>query len=116
MVGQYRLLETPNLNVVYEDDIITAYIHDVYGNQELLVLHVDVVQSKKREILDHIFDVVESIFENLRARGIKELEAWVCEDHEIRFAQFYGFDQFLGQLTVKGRETVPIVYRLKKEL
>lgn len=110
------MLETPNLNKVYEDNYCTVYIHDVYGNNDLLVVHVDVVPSRKREVLNHYFDVIESVFEALRARGIKEVEAWVSEDHEIRFAQFYGFDQFLGQLTIHGRETVPAVFRLKKEL
>ena len=92
------------------------YLHAPYSDDSLLVIHTDVVASKKREILDHYFDVIESVFEALRARGYKEVEAWVCEDHEIRFAQFYGFDQFLGQLTIHGRETTPAVYRLKKEL
>lgn len=116
LVGQLHMLGTPNLNKIYEDDICSFYIHDVYGNGELLVLHCDVIPSRKREYLEHIFDVVESIYEALRAKGVKELEAWVSEDHEIRFAQFYGFNEFLGQLYVKGRPTVPEVYRLKKEL
>lgn len=116
LVGQLHMLETPNLNKIYEDNLCTVYIHDAYGDGSLLVVHTDVVASKKREILDHYFDVIESVYEALRAKGVKEVEAWVCEDHEIRFAQYYGFDQFLGQLMIKGRETVPAVYRLKKEL
>jgi hypothetical protein len=116
LVGQLHSLEIPNLNKVYEDNYCTVYIHDVYGNQDLLVIHTDVIATKKREILEHYFEVIESVFDALRERGVKEVEACVSEDHEIRFAQFYGFDQFIGQLTVHGRETVPAVFRLKKEL
>lgn len=116
LVGQYHLLETPNLNKVYEDELCTVYVHDVYGNLDLLVVHVDIIPTTDRKVLSHYFDVIESLFEHLRAKGVKEVEAWVCEDNQIRFAQFYGFDQFLGQLTINGRETTPIVYRLKKEL
>lgn len=106
----------PNLNVVYEDELCTVYIHDIHGDNSLLVVHTDVVKSKKREVLDHYFDVIESVFEALREKGIKEVEAWVCTDEQIRFAQYYGFDQMLGQLYINGRETLPEVYRLKKEL
>lgn len=116
MVGQYRSLEIPNLNTVYEDEYCTVFIHDIEGKGELLVIHVDVVKTVNRKILNHYFDVIESVFEALRARGIKEVEAWVSTDEEMRFAIFYGFTEQLGQLTVNGRETLPEVYRLRKEL
>ncbi len=102
---------------MYEDDLCTVYLHQLeLEGKERLVVHVDVVKENSREVLDHYYDVIESLFEQLRKRGIKEVEAWVSEDHEISFAQFYGFDQFLGQLMVDGRETLPPVFMLKKEL
>jgi hypothetical protein len=88
----------------------------MFNGERKLVVHVDVVQTKDRDILLHYFDVIQGLFDQLRARGIKEVEAWVSEDHEVDFAQFYGFDQFLGELLVDGREVLPPVFMLKKEL
>jgi hypothetical protein len=107
----------PNLNKVYEDELCTVFVHQVQlEGQDKLVVHVDVVKDRSRETLQHYYEVIEGLFDQLRERGIKEVEAWVSEDHEIDFAQFYGFDQFLGQLIVDGRETIPPVFMLKKEL
>ncbi len=88
----------------------------MFNDERKLVVHVDVVKTKDREVLDHYYEVIEGLFDRLRARGIKEVEAWVSEDHEIDFAQFYGFDQFLGQLEIDGKETLPPVFMLKKDL
>lgn len=110
------MLGTPGLNKVYEDETCTVYLHDVYGNGDLMVVHVDVIKTVSRQVLDHYRDVIESLFEALRARGREEVEAWVSTDKEIRFAQFFGFDEFLGQLMINGRETLPEVYRLKRKL
>lgn len=116
MVGQLISLGTPNLNKIYEDEYCTLLLHDVYGNNELLVFHAEVLKTTNREILNHYFEVIENVFEALREKGVTELEAWVCEDHEIRYAQFFGFDKFTGQLQVNGMDTIPAVYRLKKDL
>lgn len=110
------MLGIPNLNEVYKDDLCTVYIHDVYGDNSLLVVHVDVVKSTKREIIQHYFDVIEGLFDALRAKGVPEIEAWVSSDEEIKFAQFYGFDQFLGELMVNGQSNIPPIFRLKKDL
>ncbi len=117
MVGQLHLLGTPNLNKVYEDELCTVFIHDLqFEGERKLVVHVDVVKETKRETLEHYYDVINGLFDALREKGVKEVEAWVSEDHEITFAQLYGFDEFLGQLEINGRETLPPVYMLKKVL
>lgn len=116
LVGQYRTLEIPNLNTVYEDDKFTLMIHDIEGKGELLVLHADIVKPVTKTLMNHYWDVVQALFEELQKRGIKEIEAWVSTDEEIRFAAFFGFNDMMGQLLVNGRETLPPVFRLKKEL
>lgn len=116
MVGQLLSLGTPNLNKVYEDNHCVVLIHDIHGDGSRLVVHVEVEKDTKRELLQHYYDVIEGLFDALRQRGIKEVEAWVSEDHEMDFAQFYGFDQFMGQLLVDEKETTPPVFMLKKEL
>lgn len=116
LAGQYLMSGIPNLNVIYEDDLCTCYIHDVYGNGELLVFHADVVKTTDRKVLAHYHEVMANIFDALREKGLTEIEAWVVTDQEIKYAQYMGFDQFLGELVVEGRPTTPTVYRLKKEL
>lgn len=102
---------------MYEDELCSVYLHDLeLEGRRRLVVHVDVVKNNDRETLDHYYDVIETLFDQLKERGIKEVEAWVSTDEEIDFAQFYGFDQFLGQLMVNERETIPPVFMLKKEL
>jgi hypothetical protein len=110
------MLEIPNLNKIYEDDLCTVFLHDVKGDGSLLVMHADVVKTTDRRILEHYLEVADTIFDELRKRGIPKVEAWMCTDEQIRFAQFLGFGTMVGQLTVNGRETLPEVYRLEKEL
>lgn len=116
MVGPLRTLEIPNLNKIYEDDTVECYIHDVYSNGELLVFHADVQKSLNKDLLLHYRDVMQEIFAALKQKGVKELQAWVVTDKEIKYAQFMGFDQFLGELTIGNRPIQPPVYVLKKEL
>lgn len=117
LVGQLHLLGTPNLNKVFEDELCTVYVHDLeFNGERKLVVHVDVVKESNHKTMQHYYEVIEGLFDALRERGIKEVEAWVSEDHEIDFAQFYGFDQFLGELLVNDRELLPPVFMLKKEL
>lgn len=117
LVGQLLTLGIPNLNVVYKDDLCTVLVHDVLGDQSRLVVHAEVEKSLSKKLFVHYMEVMDNLFEQLKARGVTEVEAWVCEDHEIKYAQLFGFDQFLGELRgPDGRETLPIVYGLKKEL
>ncbi len=117
MAGQSLLQGIPNLNVVYEDDLCTVLLHRmVRDDKERFIVHVDVLKTTKREILDHYYDVIESLFQGLRDRGVTEVETWVREGAEMDFAQFYGFDQFLGEIKF-GEETLfPPAYILKKDL
>lgn len=108
--------EIPNLKIVYEDDIITLILHDIHEDQSRLVLHAEVVKSTNREVLQHIYTVVETLCESLKDKGFEELEAWVSEPEEIRFAQYFGFNKFVGQLQVNGMDTVPKIYILKRAL
>lgn len=110
------MLEIPNLNVVYEDDLCTVMIHDIAGEGELLVVHVEVIPTTKRSVLQHYYEVIEGLFDQLRARGRTEIEAWVNTDEEIRFAQYFGFDEFMGELMVNEQPCLPAVYRMKKRL
>lgn len=116
MAGQLHTLEIPNLNKVYEDDLCTLYIHDVYGDNSLLVLHVEVIQEAKKSLMLHYHEVLENLLNALRERGVKKLEAWMNTDEQIRFAQFFGFNEFLGELMVNGQHVFPPVYRLSREL
>lgn len=117
MVGQLHSLGTPNLNKIYEDDLCSLYIHELeFNGERKLIFHADVIKTTNRDHLNHYYEVIEAFFEALRRKGFKEIEAWVSEDHEVDFAQMYGFDQFLGQLFIDGRETLPPVFMLKKEL
>ena len=114
--GVSPLSEIPNLKVIYKDDKCTCYLHDIYENGELLVFHADVIKSTDRELLSHYQEVMKNIFVALKEKGLPEIEAWVVTDDEIKYAQFMGFDEFLGELTIEGRPCTPTVYRLKKEL
>lgn len=91
------------------------WIHDIEGKGEILVVHVDVIKKRSRKLLDHYQDVIEGLFNQLRARGIEVVEAWVATDEEERFATYFGFDYFTD-LTVNGRPTTPVIRRLAKEL
>lgn len=114
MVGQLLSLGIPNLNKVYEDDKCTVLLFK-YG--EDLLVHVDIVQTSNKEYIQHYYEVIETLFEQLRERGIKEVKTWVREGKEMDFAQFYGFDQFEGELMFYGKMTLdPTFYVLKKVL
>lgn len=110
------MLGIPNLNVVYEDDLCTVLIHDIGGEGKLLVVHVEVLPTTNRKVLAHYSDVINGLFDQLRERGIPEVEAWVNNDEEIHYAQFFGFDEFLGELTINEQVCFPSVFRLKKRL
>jgi hypothetical protein len=110
------MLEIPNLNVVYEDEYVTVLIHDIGGDGTLLVVHVDIIPSTNKELIKHYFDVIGAIFDKLKEKGVKEVEAWVNTDEELRYAQFFGFTKFLGELTVNGQTCLPSVFRMKRKL
>lgn len=110
------MLEIPNLNVVYEDDTVTLLVHDIAGEGKLLVVHADVIPTTDRDVLGHYLDIIDTLSEQLKERGHTEVEAWVNTDEEIRYAQFFGFDEFLGELTVNGQTCLPSVFRLRKRL
>jgi hypothetical protein len=67
LVGQLRMLGIPNLNVVYEDETGTVLIHDIEGKGELLVVHVEVLPTTNRKILGHYLEVMDNLFEQLKA-------------------------------------------------
>lgn len=108
------MLEIPNLNTVYEDEVCSCVLHDVKGDGTLLVFHADVLPVAKKSLLSHYLDVVESIDQALQERGLKELECWVCSDEEIKYAGFFGFTEMLGELLVNKQHCFPAVYRLRK--
>lgn len=110
------MLEIPNLNLVYEDETVTCLIHDVKGDQSLLVFHALVVPGADRARLRHYDEVMFEIDEALRARGLTEIEAWVNTDEEIHYAGFFGFTDYIGELTVNGQRCFPQVHRLRKRL
>lgn len=114
LVGQLRMLEIPNLNVVYEDETVTCYIHDIAGEKKLFVFHAVVIPSTDKKLLNHYLTIVDSLDEALKERGFKELEAWVNTDEEIRYAMFFGFTEYLGELTVNGQTCFPQIHRLRK--
>jgi hypothetical protein len=116
LVGQLRMLGIPNLNVVYEDETGAVLIHDIEGKGELLVVHAEVLPTTNREILGHYLEVMDMLFEQLKERGITEVEAWINSDEEMRYAQFFGFDEFLGELMVHDQPCMPSVFRLRKRL
>lgn len=110
------MLGIQNLNVVYEDDSVTCIIHDVKGDGSLLVFHANVVPSVNRKLLKHYDQVMFAIDEGLRGRGIKEIEAWVNTDEELHYAGFFGFTEYVGELTVNQQRCLPTVHRLRKIL
>lgn len=110
------MLGIPNLNLIYEDDTCGVYIHDVEGNGRLLVFHADVIPVANHRLMQHYLTVVDSLFVALKERGLKELEAWVNTDEEMRYAMFFGFTEYLGELTVNGQPCLPQVHRLKVNL
>ena len=110
------MLGIPNLNTVYEDDLVTLMVHDIGGEGSLLVVHAEVIPTTNREVLEHYMEVLDTLFEQLRARGVTEIEAWVNDQTEIDYAQFFGFDEFLGELTVNEQTCIPSVFRLRKRL
>lgn len=91
-------------------------IHDIAGEGKLLVVHAEVLPTTNRKILDHYLEVIDTLFDQLRERGIEEVEAWVNNDDEVHYAQFFGFDEFLGELTVNEQTCLPSVFRMKKRL
>lgn len=110
------MLEIPNLNKIYEDDYITLFIHDIGGEGKLFVMHADVVPSANRKVLAHVMEVVDKTFDALREKGLTEIEAWVNTDEQIHYAQFMGFNEWLGELTINGQRPFPVAYRLRKKL
>lgn len=107
--------DLPEVYEVYKDDVITLWLHDVNYEGKMFVLHARVEPTTDREVLLHIAYVLEILFEQLREKGVKELEAWTTTPEETRYAQFFGFE-YLGQLTVNGRPTSPVIDRLKIRL
>jgi hypothetical protein len=110
------MLEIPNLNTVYEDDTVTCYIHDIGGDGKLLVFHAVVIPSLSLALLRHYQNIVDQIDVALQDKGITEIEAWVNTDQEIRYAEFFGFTEMIGELTVNQQLCFPSVYRLRKSL
>lgn len=110
------MLGIPNLNTVYEDDTIAVLIHDIAGEGKLLVCHAEVVPKASKELFLHYMEVMDELFASLKAKGVEEIEAWVNTDEEMKYAQFFGFDEFVGELTVNGQTCIPSVFRLKKDL
>jgi len=110
------MLGIPNLNLVYEDETGKVYIHDIDGKGELLVVHAEVIPTTNRAILGHYLEVMDTLFEQLQDKGVKEVEAWVNSDEEMDYAQFFGFNEFLGELTINEQTCIPSVYRLRKRL
>ena len=80
------------------------------------MVHAEVLDSTKREILGHYLDVVDTLFKQLKEKGVTEVEAWVTTEEEIKYAQFFGFDEFIGELTINQQTLLPPVYRLRKRL
>jgi hypothetical protein len=110
------MLEIPFLNTVYEDEYVTVLIHDIAGEGKLLVVHVDIIPSTNKALIKHYFDVITAIFDGLKEKGVKEVEAWVNTDEEARYAQFFGFTEWVGELTVNGQTCLPHVFRMKRVL
>lgn len=110
------MLEIPNLNTIYEDETCAVLLHDIAGEGKLFVIHADVIPEARRELLEHYMEVMDNVFEVLKQKGLTEIEAWVNTDEEIRYAQFFGFSEMLGELTIHGQLCIPTVYRLKKDL
>lgn len=79
-------------------------------------MHAEVLPDLTKSLLLHYIEVVDTLFTALKEKGVLELEAWVNTDEEIHYAQFMGFDQFLGELYIHGQPCLPGVYRLKKDL
>lgn len=79
-------------------------------------MHAEVMPKLDRKLLQHYVEVVHTLFDELRKRGVKELEAWVNTDEEIHYAQYMGFDEFLGELYIHNQPVSPAVYRMKKRL
>lgn len=110
------MLGIPNLNEIYKDDTGAVYIHDIGGEGKLLVVHVDVLPKLNRKIITHYLEVIDNVFKQLKERGIPEVEAWVNTDEEMHYAMFFGFDEYLGELTVNEQLCFPTVHRLRKRL
>lgn len=108
--------EIQNLNKVYEDETATVYIQDVYQDGSLLVLHVDVIPTTNREVLEHYGNIINSIYVTLAEKGVPEIETWCQTDEQIRFANHFGFDEMLGELTIDGETLFPPLYRIRKKL
>lgn len=104
-----------DVHQIYKDDVVTFYIHDICGEGELMVLHAEVPKTTNREVLLHIYGVLEHVCSQMRNRGFKELEAWCGTEADARYAQFFGFE-FLGELTIDDKRFEPPVYRLVKRL
>lgn len=106
----------PNLNKVYEDETGTLYIHDIGGEKQIFVLHAEVIPTTNRKVLSHYRDIIELLYANLAERGVKEIEAWVLTDEQIRFATHYGFHLTGKEITLEGVEFIDPVYQMKKDL
>jgi len=110
------MLGIPNLNTIYEDEYCAVLLHDINGEGKLFVLHADVIPVVTRPLMEHYMEVMDNVFEALKAKGLKEVEAWVNTDEELKYAQFFGFDEFLGELTINEQTCLPAVFRLKRTL
>jgi hypothetical protein len=112
LVGQLRTLETPNLNVVYSDDTGDLLLHNFDTE---LVIHVDVIPTVNRSILEHYAVVLNTLFEQLKERDIPSVKAWVLTDEQIRYAVFFGFQLTGKEIKLKGYYG-PTIYELEKVL
>lgn len=110
------MLEIPNLNVIYEDEYVTCLIHDIAGEGKLYVFHADVIPTTDRKLLQHYRNVMFKIDDALRAKGLTEIEAWVNTEEEMRYAAYFGFGEYIGELTVNRQRCLPEIHRLKKRL
>ena len=91
-------------------------MHDIGGEGKILVLHADVIPTTNRKILNHYRNIISSLDDQLRSKGVTEYEAWVMTDEQMRFAAFFGFIPTGEELSFNHQKWIVPIYKMKKEL
>jgi hypothetical protein len=100
MVGQLQSLETPSLNLVFDDDTVAVYLADL-GNGEFTI-HCATKVEVTHNVLKHYNEIFSFIVLGLMSRGFEHIDTWVENDpRQFNFATFFGFEEtgFLRAIT-----------------
>ncbi len=117
LVGQLLSEETPNLNLIYQDDDGMAYSYDfIDGDTGEHKYTIHSLYNKKidKGLFEKIFTVSGLIEKGFKAKGVTSLYTWAETEEQDKFNKILGYEPTGSILNIPGYPN--IVYEYKKDI